>query len=355
MKQFTGRLAVIAYVLFLIGIVSNAVHAEETKRVFLVASYEKGHVCGGPQEEGAIKGLNKMGWFEGVNLKLGRHYMDTKRKNTTPEAMRQEAKKVLKKIDAFKADLVIVLDDNAFREVGLPLAGAEGISVVFSGMNGQPEKYNRMKHFMDRRERPGGNVTGVYEKLYLLRSIKVMQHAVPGLADKKFVGITDHSPTGNALSRQFELELAESPTPVKWELRRVGDWDEYTRLIQALNRDETVGAIYPVALSLRVREGVTYTAPEIYDWTMKNGTKPEMALNYFFSKIGLVGGAAVDFAAMGFLAGKKAGAILNGEPTGKIPIDDAPDYAIVFNVKRARDLGIEIEVPLLTAADYVYE
>ena len=331
------------------------VSTQVTKRVFIVASYEQDHICGEPQEEGIIKGLSKSGWFEGMNMVVNRYYMDTKRKNTTPEAMKEQAAIALEQINAFEPDVLVVLDDNAFREVALPLADRLDIPVVFSGMNGQPEKYNTMKHFMDTRERPGSNITGVYEKLYVLRSISVMHSAIPALKGKKIVGITDYSPTGNALTVQFEIELKENPPGISWELKRVKDWEEYTSLIKKLNKDDEVGAIYPVALSLQVSEALIYTAPEIFKWTMENGRKPEMALNYFFSRIGLLGGAAVDFKAMGLLAGKKAGQILNGEEAGKLSIEDAPDYAIVFNLKRAEKLGIDIPVPLLTAADHVYK
>lgn len=329
--------------------------AQEVKRVYIAASYEKNHICGGPQEEGVIKGLNKTGWFEGMNLEVKRYYMDTKRKNTTPEAMKKEANIVFRQIKEFKPEVLVVLDDNAFREVALPLAGGKDLSVVFSGMNGQPESYNAKKRFMDKRERPGGNITGVYEKLYVVRSMIVMQSAITGLKGKKIVGITDYSPTGNALTAQFKIELKSKPRNIDWELKRVKDWQEYTSLIKKLNDDEEIGAIYPVALSLKVSDTVTYTAPQIFKWTMENSRKPEMALNYFFAKIGLFGGAAVDFKAMGFLAGKKAGQILNGEKPGNLSIEDAPDYAIVFNLKRAKELGIDIPHPLLTAADHVYK
>lgn len=339
---------------FTVSVFATSAAAMEANRVFIAASYEKDHVCGFPQEQGVIKGLNKTGWFEGMNLEIKRYYMDTKRKNTTPEAMKREATIVLNQIKKFKPEILVVLDDNAFREVALPLAGSKDLSVVFSGMNGQPEKYNAKKRFMDTRERPGGNITGVYEKLYVLRSIKVMQSAVPGLNGKKVVGITDYSPTGKALAKQFEIELKNKPSNINWELKRVKDWQEYTGLIKELNDDNEVGAIYPVALRLKVSDTVTYTAPEIFKWTMENSRKPEMALNYFFSKIGLFGGAAVDFKAMGFLAGKKAGQILNGAKAGNIPIEDAPDYAIVFNLKRTEELGIDVPPPLLSAADQIF-
>ncbi len=58
---------------------------------------------------------------------------------------------------------------------------------------------------------------------------------------------------------------------------------------------------------------------------------------------------------MGHMAGVKAAKILNGTQAGAIPVEDAADYAIVFNLKRALGLGIEIPKPLLTAADQVYK
>ena len=337
------------------SLITTSVAGQEAKRVYIAASYEKNHICGGPQEEGAIKGLNKMGWFEGMNLKIKRYYMDTKRKNTTPELMKKEADIIFRKIKEFEPEVLVVLDDNAFREVALPLANSKELAIVFSGMNGQPESYNIKKRFMDKRERPGGNITGVYEKIYVVRSMMVMQNAITDLKGKKIVGITDYSPTGNALTAQFEIELKSKPENIEWELKKVRDWQEYTSLIKKLNNDKKTAALYPVALSLKVSDTITYTAPEIFKWTVANSRKPEMALNYFFAKIGLFGGAAVDFKAMGLLAGKKAGQILNGEKAGNLSVEDAPDYAIVFNLKRAKELGIDIPHPLLTAADHVYK
>ena len=246
------------------SLITTSVAGQEAKRIYIAASYEKNHICGGPQEEGVIKGLNKTGWFEGMNLEVKRYYMDTKRKNTTPEAMKKEAQIIFRQLKEFKPDVLVVVDDNAFREVALPLADGKDLAVVFSGMNGQPESYNAKKRFMDKRERPGGNITGVYEKIYVVRSVMVMQSAITGLKGKKIVGITDYSPTGNALTTQFEIELKSKPGNIDWELKKVKDWQEYTSLIKKLNDDKNTGALYPVALSLKVSDTVTYTAPEIF-------------------------------------------------------------------------------------------
>ena len=193
-------------ILLLAGWGSNAAE-EEIKRVYLVASYTQEDVCGKPQEEGILRGLSKEGWFEGMNLQVERYYMDTKGTHTSPEAMKREGQNALQGIAAFSPHVVVVLDDNAFREVALPLAGQKDVSVVFSGLNGPPESYNEQCPFMQTRQHPGGNITGVYEKLYINHSIRVIQRALPNQPGHKIVGIIDATATGKALEKQFSLEL----------------------------------------------------------------------------------------------------------------------------------------------------
>lgn len=351
MLRFISLLLMLSFV--------SGVHAEiksNLKNVMIVHSYEREHICGAPQGSGIVAALKESGWIDGQNIQIQSYYMDTKRTNTTPDAIREQANIVLKKVEEFSPEVVLVLDDNAIREVMLPLVDRKDLSVVFSGMNGQPEAYNEKKPFMHDKQRPGSNVTGVYEKLWVSKSLVVMNAALQNLdKSSRVVGITDYSPTGNAITRQFELELAREKLPVTWQLQRVKDFTEYTRLIEELNADKSVVAIYPAALTLKTADGSTHTAKEIFAWTTANSKKPEMALNYYFAKIGLFGGAAVDFGAMGYLAGEKAAQILNGEKAGELPIEDAKDYAIVFNTGRANALGIEIPDGLLTAADHVYK
>jgi ABC-type uncharacterized transport system substrate-binding protein len=120
-----------------------------------------------------------------------------------------------------------------------------------------------------------------------------------------------------------------------------------------VNRDSEVNAFYPAALLLKDNNGTTYTTPEIFAWTVLNSRKPEIALNYEFTRMGLFGGAAVDFYAMGVQAGRMVAKCLRGENPGSIGIEDAEKYALVFNLKRAEQLGIKIPPDILMAADEV--
>jgi ABC-type uncharacterized transport system substrate-binding protein len=169
-----------------------AAQGSQNAKVLVVHSYEKEHVCGAPQANGIVSALHERGWMDGKNMTLKSYYMDTKKTHTSPEAIRRQAQAVLQTVENFKPDVVVVLDDNAIREVMLPLINREDIAVVFTGMNGQPENYNEGRHFMESREKPGSNITGVYEKLHVSKSLVVMEAALSGFApEDKVIGITD--------------------------------------------------------------------------------------------------------------------------------------------------------------------
>lgn len=333
---------------FFIG--SAVCSGAESNRLFILHSYEQGHVCGQPQHDGIIEGLKSRGIEEGVNLETSVYYMDTKRTNNTPELMAVQAKKALEAIERVKPDVLVTLDDNAFRLVSLPLADSN-IPIVFSGLNGQPEDYNRQKPFMNSRSRPGHNITGVYEKLHVLDALRVHSKIFQSGGEVRF--FVDESPTGKALLKQIRLELKGSNPELKAMITSVASWETYQAEIEKSNRNPKIAAIYPAALLLKDEEGNVYTAPEIFQWTVKHSTKPEIALNYAFTRLGLFGGAAVDFFAMGVQAGEKAAEILSGAKPGDIPIDDARRYALVFNMNRVGSLGINIPEEILMAADEV--
>jgi hypothetical protein len=94
-------------------------------------------------------------------------HMDTKKTYTSTEAIAERGRLAVEHIRELEPDVVVTLDDNAFKTVALSLANEPDHAVVFSGMNGQPEEYNRKVRFMESRKRPGRNITGVYEKLHL--------------------------------------------------------------------------------------------------------------------------------------------------------------------------------------------
>lgn len=343
--------------MLLCGSASNG-HCENstvtTKRLLIVHSYEKGHICGQPQHDGAIAVLANAGWKVGKNLKTTNYFMDTKRKNNTPALIAEQAQRALAEIKSFRPDIVLTLDDNAFRTVGLALVD-QPIQIVFSGMNGQPEDYNKIKKFMTSRQLPGHNITGVYEKLHIRQAIRVLST----MHDLKGVRIlSDFSPTGQAIAKQVELELRpgqdEDPITCRIDHRTLTSWEAYQQEISTINADPKIGAFYLGTLLLKDAAGQTYIAPEIINYAIGHARKPAIGLNYAFIKMGLYGGASVDFFAMGYQSGQMIAAILNGADAGQLPIEDANRVALVFNLSRAAALGIDIPNDILMAADEVF-
>ncbi|MCP4119785.1 MAG: hypothetical protein GY737_31175 [Desulfobacteraceae bacterium] len=323
----------------------------EMHRIFILHSYEKNHVCGQPQHNGVIAALTTAGFEENADFKVRAYYMDTKRTNNTPALIQRQARKALAAIHRFKPHILVPLDDNAFRTVALELTDSP-MAIVFCGLNGQPEAYNRIKPFMETRRQPGHNITGVYEKLYIADAIRVHARLLPGLEKVRI--FVDTSPTGDAIHKQILLEMENASIPCDWEITTITDWEQYQQAILQANRDPATGAIYPAVLLLKdPATGATYTAPEIFAWTVRHSKKPEIPLNYSFAHMGLFGGAAVDFHAMGVQVGQMVARILNGAPPGTLPIQDARKYALVFNLKRASQLGITIPSDILMAADEV--
>lgn len=322
-----------------------------TRKILIVNSYEPGQICGQPQTDGILGALAAKGFEEGKNLHIKQFFMDTRKTYTSDKQIEERGRLALEQIRAFKPDLVITLDDNAAKTVMMPLAGTS-TPVVFSGINTQPEEYNRQQHFMTTRAKPGSNVTGVYEKLHIVKALDVM-HTISGLHQAAL--IVDSSSTGDAVKIQIEKEMAETASPATMVFYQVATFEDFKQRIKAINDDPDIGAVYPVAFTLKSADNKTITANEIITWQLANLKKPDMAGNYFLCQLGMFGGAAVDFKAMGEQAGHKAAAILRGTPAGNIPIDDASEQALIFNLERAEQLGIIIPMDILSAADNLYD
>lgn len=321
------------------------------KTLFIVSSYASDDLCGFPQYKGVLEALAKAGFKDGKNIKIYSYAMNSKKKNNTPDLILSQAEIVLAKIKDVHPDAVVVVDDNAFGSVALKLLDSD-IPVVFSGLNGQPEDYNDTVKWMNSRQKPGHNITGVVEKLHFVEAFKVQKKIIPGLT--KAVVISDNSFTGKAVLKQIHRELSEETFDFAFEFKILSSWESYKNFILKISSDPSVGTIYPAATLLRDKNGVTHTTSEIIKWTVKNSRKPEIPINYAFAELGMFGGAGVDFISMGRQAGKLVALVLNGHKAEDIPIEEAKRYAFVFNLKRAKELGITIPSDILMASDVIY-
>lgn len=317
---------------------------DSTIRAFIVHSYENNNVCGIPQGDGIRSVLNE--YFKN-NIIIKTYFMDTKTINSTPVKMRLDAQKVIGKIEAFKPDIVFTIDDNAFREVGLKLAG-RAFPVVFSGMNAQVASYSQKVQFLNKKGQPDSNITGVYEKLHFMTALSVMKGVTQDL--KQVVALLDKSPTGNAIKKQMEKEIAESDSTVIVRFKQVGTVKEFLHEIDLINQDDKVQVVYPVVLSIQDESGKSVGFKVTIKQFIINSKKPGMALNFAFARLGLFGGASVDFGAMGRQTGELGLKLLKDENILNLPVESANEYLITFNIARANMLGFTIPDEIVGAA-----
>ncbi len=322
----------------------------QTKQIFFLHSYVKGHAGGQPQADGVMAALKKAGFLENKNLRTDFYHMDALQTNTTPSLINKQAEIALLKIRKSNPDLLIVIDDDAFRTVALALVDSI-IPIVFTGMNNRPENYHKTRRCIESRDNPGHNITGVYEHLHIADAFTV-HHKIFNNVNKIRIFV-DASPIGDAILEQIKLELSKQTVPCQWDIEVTETWEAYKTGLTKANKAPDIGAIYPAALLLEDKDGNRYTAPEIFHWTVNHSIKPEIAQNAAFTRMGLFGGAAVNTYAMGFQAGEMAARILTGTDPGTIPIENAEHYALVFNLERANQLSIKIPPHILADADEV--
>ncbi|WP_456387123.1 ABC transporter substrate-binding protein [Desulfolithobacter sp.] len=321
-------------------------------RLLVVHSYEPDQMTDLEQTRGLLSGLAREGYLDGESIDIQHFYMKTKKVFISPEQIEERGREALALIHELKPDLVLTIDDNAARTVMLPLVDSD-IPVVFAGMNDQVEDYDKIRHFMNSRARPGHNVTGVLEKLYISKSVRVMKEVLPELG--KVVFIVDNTPTGEALEKQVEFALGSDNGGLLYSIWRADSLARYRQFIRKINSDPEIQAYYPLVTRLIRADGSVVPLPEVTRWTLRKCRKPAMAFSYFLAQQGYFGGVSVDFQAMGKYTARKVARILDGTPAGMLPIEESIEYAIVFNVARARQLGITIPVEVLSAADAVYD
>ncbi|MBI9084858.1 MAG: hypothetical protein JEZ11_14795 [Desulfobacterales bacterium] len=339
----------------LIALASGPGSAAETgRRILILHSTTAESITGRPQQEGAIKALEDAGFCPGGNLRMGIHAMAAHPGKDTVETISRQISDAVSRIARFRPEIILTIGDTAFATVALPLARTP-ISIVFSGLRGQPETYNRFIRFMKSRRHPGHNITGVYEKRHIRHALEILSR-VTDL--KKVRMVHDLTPTGRVIAEQVALELqpenAMPPLSYRTEQVDLDSWEAFQQEIVTINASPEIDAFYLGALMLKDADGHAHSATDIIQYAIAHATKPAIGIDATAINHGLYGGTSVDFYAMGYQAGEKIAEILGGAEAGSLPIQDAQTVTLVFNLVRSETLGLKIPSEILLAADEVF-
>ena len=302
--------------------------------IFYVVDSYNSKTFGWTQEinTGIVKGLEKGGLKNGVNYRLINNTIDAF-VNDTPEKMQAQARRILAHIEQSKPDLVFTTDDDALVWVGLQL---DDVPVVFNGVNGNPHRYLSTSK-IDTLEKPGHNITGVYQTTYYYQSLLLMKKLSPSA--RTFAVITDRSTSGLAMLSSLKT-ISPDSLPLQW--KDTLQSDQFTQWQEKVNtwQDQVDVLFLFTANTVHDQHGELMPSEAVVNWIIDNSTIPETASWAYLVKNGALASATDDGGKQGEFSAALALKILGGADPADLPISTPPNGVPALNLARAKMLGI---------------
>ena len=319
-------------------------------RLFVVSSYHREYLWSQDTQKGVCAGLLEFGFLDNksqadeftakdavssAHAVVRKTWMDTKRKHTRPE-IAATVVNVVNEIHDFAPDLILLGDDNAANFIGNQFVDSS-VAVVFWGVDGLPLKYG----LLDSLEKPGHNVTGVYQAGYPAESLAFLTRVVPGI--KTFAVLSDDSETGR--SKAKDLRELQRKGGLAAELKTVVITDSYADWrAQALRLQKQVDAFFVVNHnSLRDDAGRCVDQLEAGHWYLRNIRIPECGEEKQFVQEGMLCVCDDSGFNQGYEAVKLAHRILHlHESPAAITVTAPRRGPFIVNRERASMLGLTL-------------
>ncbi|MES9852725.1 MAG: ABC transporter substrate binding protein [Candidatus Thiodiazotropha sp. L084R] len=195
---------------------------QNKRRIFIVSSYHCDYLWSQSTQQGLSEAMLQYGYLDSLSqvgpcgpengvessrMIAKKAWMDTKRKNSSFD-IAITTERILKEIKEFQPDLVMLGDDNAANYIGNQLLDTN-IAVVFWGINGLPLKYG----LIDSMDRPGHNVTGIWQAGYYKEGLQLLKRLVP-LA-KTFAILSCDSVSARPNIKQLQALDKQGKLPLK--------------------------------------------------------------------------------------------------------------------------------------------
>ncbi len=285
----TGKLI---FVLILgVFLASAGLSAAKTKsgktRILVVSSYSSDYLWSQDTNRGFCAAMVKFGYFdddgqaaeytkndavETSKVIVKKFWMNAKKKGRKRD-LENAAARIYKKAKAFNPDLVFLEDDEAGEYIGRFYLDTN-IPVVFCGFNDNPVKYG----LVDSAERPGHNVTGVYQSGYYVESLQFLKKLVPKA--KTFAILSDGTLSGRTHYKAIQYLDRTGGLPLKLvETVATEDYEQWKS--KALELQKTVDAFYIVQYAgFKDRSGEPVPSSTAVQWYLANIKIPEATRGY---------------------------------------------------------------------------
>jgi ABC-type uncharacterized transport system substrate-binding protein len=324
--------------------------SRQKKRFFVVSSYHKEYNWSIETNNGFCDSMLRFRYFdnreqaaeftrndyvETSRAVVKKMWMDSKRKKSSYDKSTIAAA-ISKAIKEFDPDILLLGDDEAAEYVGSRFLGSR-LPVVFWGLNHNPMKYG----LVDRPERPGHNVTGVYQSGYHAESVRLLRKIVPGV--RSFAILSDDTPSGRSNLKAVEYLVRKGDISLKL-VETVATNDAELWKKKALELQEKVDAFYVAQYSgLKDPDGKPVPDPETAAWYVSHIRIPEFAGFRFRVEEGMLCAADDSGYNQAFeVVGIARDILVNGARPATYPIRAPKRGALVANRWRAEILGIRL-------------
>jgi len=317
--------------------------------ILVVSSYHREYVSSQDSQKGFCDAMLKYGYFdnrgqadeymktdqmETSRVVVRNFWMDAKRRGGRTE-LEARALAIYKTAKEFHPDLVFLADDEAGEHLGRIYLDTK-IPVVFWGFNDNSVMYG----LVDSAERPGHNVTGVYESGYYIESLRLLKTLAPQvrtiavLSDATVSGRT-HYKALDYLARKgmLPLEITDAEATNSFEV-----WKK-----KALEFQKKADALYVLHFTgLKDEEGKYVSSRDVAKWYTANITVPEATRGHYV-KIGLLCAADDSMYKQAYEAVGIAHDILDKGSNPATYATRTPSRgALMVNRTRAKQLGITL-------------
>ncbi len=351
-QRLEGPGAVVALAAALCVLLTGAQPEAKKHRIVVVSSYHREYLWSQDTQRGALAALLEFKYLddesqareytasdyvESSRAVIKKFWMDSKR-NDSEAALAAATGRIVRDIDAFKPDLILLGDDNAARCIGSHYLDTDR-PVVFWGINGLPLKYG----LLDTLEKPGHNVTGVYQAGYLKECVVFLKKLVPTI--RTFAVLSDASETGRAKAKELEKLAREGQLPVSLTetviTNSLAKWKARTLALQ-----EEVDAFFVLNHNtLKDEQGNSVDQLQVGAWYLTHVLKPDCGHERQFVMEGVL--ACVDDSGykQAYQAVKMGHLILSEQrKPADMPVIAPERGRFIVNRQRARMLGLEATV-----------
>lgn len=263
------------------------------------------------------------------SYELQQHFMDTKR--IGEEHFADAAEQAWQRYRETQADLVLLGDDNALKLLG-PRLAAEGIPVVFYGINANPRSYF-----------PGQRIprqfTGILERSPLHSTMALIKQVIP--AAKEIVILVDVSATSTGVlatgvDEQGRVDITGMRSTIA-QYQTFSEWKENVRGFH----EQYDAIILSTFFTLQGENGKVVPHMEVLEWTSSHAQIPVFgSLNFMTGDRGALGAMVVDSFRHGQQAGEFAVTILETNSTPAVIADSGGK--LYFNKKQLQRFKLKL-------------